>query len=1316
MADADPVTIAKINYYLREKYYNHVESTATEGLQKYGNDPVLKFFAAFAKILQDQTGEGMRELDMLKDKRDVNLCSTMALMFAHKRSQTVDRESIQELDAKLKEERKQSGEMGLYYAGLFLFHTGKFDKAREYVDRMLKMDPSAREGLVLRGWIEMSGGRDLKKAIRYFEDAMEKHGNRDIDALFGKSRFLELRRNFSGALEVVNQVVVGFSGFLPALIEKMKLQLALQDWDQTIETAQRALGVDMHCIEAMRFTGLQWLCRDGNAAEAASVIGDLITNMDRFEPRNAYLYCNMAQVFARLSGRNALVLQQCYTLTERAVSMEGNNSEYVNELGYQLLLQGKVKEAMKCYRNAMKLDETSVAALTGIIRCQLIENQVEEASQQLEFLNEIQQTIGRSPELAYLSSVLARKKNKGPEKVMELLNECIELHFSALKGRPLGVQYYLLLNPDFLLEVIKDYLQYAPQTPVATGQPINPVLRRCHQVLDPLTRAIPGLMEAVYLIGKVKFLAGDIDAAQATLQHCLDQDATFSDAHILMAQIHLHQNNFKLANQSLEVGLSYNFEVRDHPLYNLIKARILKKQGDHAEAVKTLQMAMILPGVKTTGKSQSAKKVKAQQISVNDRVSVFLELAEAHRLLGEQHEAAKVMQDAINEFQGTAEEVRIAIANADLSLARGDIELALGMLRNITPDQPYFVQAREKMADIYLNHRKDKRLYASCYRELVDKYPSPHTCLLLGDAYMSIQEPEKAIEVYESALKKNPRDAALASKIGQALVKTHNYGKAINYYEAALKSGGQAFLRYDLAELLLKLRQYDKAEKVLTQALDNEGQDLDTLIEHTRYLVLLARVYQKNDRMDDALETLNKGRDMQARVLKRVQMEQPDAYSAQKQLAADICCQLAQHSANQRDYEKAIKYYKDALVYNENDGKVSLDLAGLYLMTEDLDSCQHQLMTLLKNDKENDAATIMLADLMFRKNEYDSAMFHFQNLLQLKPDNYDALARLVDLMRRAGKLDEVPKFLELAEVASSRAGMEAGFSYCKGLYEWYTGNPTTALKLFNKARKDSDWGNQAIYNMIEICLNPDSDTVGGEVFESMDGDSSGSADRENSEQMAVRTAEKLLREVKPKPGDFRPKLQVNMALIASKQKSNVEKALSAFMDIASYERDHVGALYGMAAAYMVLKQTPRARNQLKRVAKINWNMQDANELEKSWLLLADLYIQSGKYDMATDLLKHCLQYNKSCCKAYEYLGFIMEKEQSYKDAAHNYENAWKYGNKNNPVIGYKLAFNYMKAKRFVDAIDICHHVLSSHPNYPKIRKDILEKARTSLRV
>lgn len=42
----------KISYYCREKYYCHMENAATEGLQKFSNDPVLKFFRAYAVILQ----------------------------------------------------------------------------------------------------------------------------------------------------------------------------------------------------------------------------------------------------------------------------------------------------------------------------------------------------------------------------------------------------------------------------------------------------------------------------------------------------------------------------------------------------------------------------------------------------------------------------------------------------------------------------------------------------------------------------------------------------------------------------------------------------------------------------------------------------------------------------------------------------------------------------------------------------------------------------------------------------------------------------------------------------------------------------------------------------------------------------------------------------------------------------------------------------------------------------------------------------------------------------------------------------------------
>ena len=67
------------------------------------------------------------------------------------------------------------------------------------------------------------------------------------------------------------------------------------------------------------------------------------------------------------------------------------------------------------------------------------------------------------------------------------------------------------------------------------------------------------------------------------------------------------------------------------------------------------------------------------------------------------------------------------------------------------------------------------------YRELASQQPGTQSALLLGDAYISIQEPDKAIEVYETALKKNPREATLASKIGQALVRTHHYNKVIKF-------------------------------------------------------------------------------------------------------------------------------------------------------------------------------------------------------------------------------------------------------------------------------------------------------------------------------------------------------------------------------------------------------------------------------------------------------------------------------------------------------------------------------------------------------
>ncbi len=91
------------------------------------------------------------------------------------------------------------------------------------------------------------------------------------------------------------------------------------------------------------------------------------------------------------------------------------------------------------------------------------------------------------------------------------------------------------------------------------------------------------------------------------------------------------------------------------------------------------------------------------------------------------------------------------------------------------------------------------------------------------------------------------------------------------------------------------------------------------------------------------------------------------------------------------------------------------------------------------------------------------------------------------------------------------------------------------------------------------------------------------------------------------------------------------------------------------------------------MAKHSWNFEDAEYLERCWLLLADIYIQGGKFDLATELLRKVLLHNKSSTKSYEYMGFIMEKESSYKDAAQHYELAWKFSNKVMFEINFDLS-------------------------------------------
>ena len=97
----------------------------------------------------------------------------------------------------------------LYYAGTFLLHIDRADKAKEYVDRLLKINPQSKDGLILKGWMEVSLLRESpnKNALQYFE-AVLKTNNRNIEAIFGKAKYYSVCGQFDEAIELLNQLIV----------------------------------------------------------------------------------------------------------------------------------------------------------------------------------------------------------------------------------------------------------------------------------------------------------------------------------------------------------------------------------------------------------------------------------------------------------------------------------------------------------------------------------------------------------------------------------------------------------------------------------------------------------------------------------------------------------------------------------------------------------------------------------------------------------------------------------------------------------------------------------------------------------------------------------------------------------------------------------------------------------------------------------------------------------------------------------------------------------------------------------------------------
>lgn len=267
--------------------------------------------------------------------------------------------------------------------------------------------------------------------------------------------------------------------------------------------------------------------------------------------------------------------------------------------------------------------------------------------------------------------------------------------------------------------------------------------------------------------------------------------------------------------------MSHFFDIRHFPIFHILKAKALKLEGKYDEALTTLKSAIALPAFKEKNAKSSLDSKDGPVPTLGEKCTAFLEIVDCHSKLKQAHESLKAMQDATSLFNGTPEQDRVTIANAGLSLDRGDFDQALRILSAIEFSGDFYMESKYLMSQIYLKHKKDRKAYARCLSELVEQNPTAESYMMLGDAYMNILDPEKAISLYQQALEITPDNVSVASKLGKAYIKSHDYKRAIKFYESAIGNSNSDMpdLQFDLSELYKKMEMFSEAETCISEFL-----------------------------------------------------------------------------------------------------------------------------------------------------------------------------------------------------------------------------------------------------------------------------------------------------------------------------------------------------------------------------------------------------------------------------------------------------------------------------------------------------------------
>lgn len=1268
------------------------------------------------------------------------LAAPLALLHSHRSNSRND--LVSALENRISSLEKLS-DKALLYGALFCWVIGDIRGCESYA-RQSSSHPDSQPLLALIDKEpSMIGTDSIFSGCIEFRAWANIYASRDIEYVHSQVAKLPAASIMTHMLSLDSAIICGPSW--------NHLQDALERLSAFIQANGQPYPIDLYVGKIVYHS-----CHEYDPTVVEKNLSSLLDKLKTTEPGNFTLFCKVVDVCLNLTCSNNAVS----TILKRFVDeMEQNwASDYDVQytVGRYYRAMEDTKTATEKFKKCLDINKKSIDAMCSIAECLEIGTELELRLQDIEITSEVLGVSrAQSQRIALLRSRVLMRQSSQESRLQ--LNTCVRLLSTMLEYENFSWSIFASVSPDFLNTLFDALYCTYPISSVDHSFFENDSDQGLQVVVDVAKRMYPGHPLVRKFALKSEISHGDWDQALVSANQLSRVSANSSHSdYFLICDVLIAMNRGEEAGRMLDSCVGQSFEARTTAYYHYLTAQIHRHKN-------------------TVDSSKLALQEITQAISIcadQEYRNRFLYVVEQWRILRQMRLHVDAKQAIVSLLKTSSRLVafdkvmlEIMLAETDLDIGAAPVDTVVVLLETLMTsfehDSVACVTILRFIAKIHLNNRHDQAKYLDTLQKASETLGSKHpNCMVeYGDALMKCSMAETGLKVYRRAIDlasrgdgKQLNKAALHRRVGSALVKSHLFSSAISYYQDVISSLPPTdciMIIHDLSFLYHMMNLNEEAVSCLSPVISMDV--IHTNLEHgmarSKALVLYSKLLVIDvGKTDSAIDALEKAQ-MQFR---GTITSSGNGLDVNPQLT-EILNLKAKLLQEKGDNHKCKSALLESLSLVADDKTTQLLLAKLLLQQGDVKEAQIQCLSILKLNANDQETMLLLTQILIRERQFTDALSRIRSFLEKHPTNWDAFELWINLLRRCGNVidssDSINSMFLHAEkllgyesvyassnsidsvtvaapggvvqsdsqnynlepvvsraVALNQSVSEAGYHYCRALLYTFYNRYNEALKEFNCCRNDERFGEKSTAQMIKIYLNPDNDTL-------VD-------DGQNIGQMNLSTLQAVHKLLKWYPNNKQMSTQYRVleanVIMSTRQKTDIDRAIALLNAISG--NDNVQILLSLATAFVYLKDFSRAKVILKKMSQVEWSMNRSEDFESAWLLLADIYIQNGKYDSAKHPLKLCTTYNQSCYKAFEYLGMISEKTGDFKEAAACYQQACILGQFNDQSICLKLAHSYLKSGMFVDAVDVCHKILKLDPDCPKVRKEVMERARMSMRV